>query len=64
MLDSEDDFPALSWDDVATLQEQQADEIWERTEDPYEPAAPYPEDGGPNMTVQELKNLHMKQSVN
>jgi hypothetical protein len=32
--------------------------------DPYDFAAPFPEDGGPDMTVQELKNLHMKQSAN
>ena len=62
--DSEDGYPALTWDEVATLQEQQTDEIWEMAADPYEPAAPFPEDGGPDMTVQELKNLHMKQSVN
>jgi len=62
--DSEDGYPALTWDEVATLQEQQTDEILEMAADPYEPAAPFPEDGGPDMTVQELKNLHMKQSVN
>jgi hypothetical protein len=62
--DSEDGYPGLTWDEVATVQEQQADEIWEWVADPYEPAAPFPEDGGPDMTVQELKNLHMKQSVN
>jgi len=62
--DSEDGYPGLTWDEVATLQEQQADEIWERAAEPYDPAAPFPEDGGPDMTVQELKNLHMKQSVN
>jgi len=61
--DSEDGYPGLTWDEVATHQEQQADEIWEWAADPYDPAAPFPEDGGPNMTVQELKNLHMKQSV-
>jgi hypothetical protein len=62
--DSEDGYPGLTWDEVATLQELQADEILEMAADPYGLAAPYPEDGGSNMTVQELKNLHMKQSVN
>ena len=62
--DSEDGYPGLTWDEVATVQELQADEILERAADPYGLAAPYPEDGGSNMTVQELKNLHMKQSVN
>ena len=62
--DSEDGYPGLTWDEVATVQEMQADEILERATDPYGFAAPYPEDGGSNMTVQELKNLHMKQSVN
>ena len=61
---SEDGYPGLTWDEVATVQEHQTDEILELASDPYEPAAPFPEDGGPEMTVQELKNLHMKQSVN
>jgi malate/lactate dehydrogenase len=61
---SEDGYPGLTWDEVATIQEQQADEISEMAADPYDLAAPYPEDGGPDMTVQDLKNLHMKQSVN
>jgi hypothetical protein len=59
--DSGDGLPALSWDEVATLQEQQADEMWEKAEDPHAPGAPFAEDGGPDMTLQELKNLHMKQ---
>jgi len=62
--DSEDGYPPLSWDEVATLQELQSDEIWDMAADPYELAEPFPEDGGPNMTIQEIKNLHMKQSVN
>ena len=62
--ESEHGEPARTWDEVATLQELQDDGILESAEDPYEPAAPYPEDGGSDMTVQELKNLHMKQSVN
>jgi len=62
--DSEDGYSAHTWDEVATLQELQADELLEKAIDPYDLAAPYPEDGGPDMTVQELKNLHMKQSVN
>ena len=57
--DSEDGYPALTWDEVATLQEQQADEIWEWAADSYDPAACFIENGGPGMTVQELKNLHM-----
>jgi len=61
---SEDGYPGLTWDEVATVQDLQADEILEMAADPYDLAAPYPEDGGPDMTVQELKNLHMKQSVN
>ena len=61
---SEDGSPDLTWDEVAAVQEQQDDEILETTADPYELAAPFPEDGGPDMTVQELKNLHRKQSVN
>lgn len=62
--DSEDGYPGLTWDEVATVQEQQADTISEMAADPYDLAAPYPENGGTNMTVQEIKNLHMKQSVN
>ena len=62
--DSEDGYPGLTWDEVATVQEQQADDISEMAVNPYDLAAPYPEDGGPDMTVQDLKNLHMKQSVN
>jgi hypothetical protein len=62
--DSEDGYPALSWGEVATLQEQQTDETWERAADPYEPAVLFPEGGGPNMTVRELNNLHMQQLVN
>lgn len=62
--DSEDGYPSLTWDEVAALQELQSDEIWEWAADPYDLAAPFPEDGGSDMTVQELKNLHMKQSVN
>ena len=62
--DPEDGYSDLTWDEVAMLQEQQVDEISERAADPYEPAAPFPEDGGPDRTVQELKNLHMTQSVN
>jgi hypothetical protein len=62
--DSEDGYPGLTWDEVATIQELQADEILERAADPYDLAAPYPEYGGTNMTVQELKNLHMRQSFN
>jgi hypothetical protein len=62
--DSEDGYPGLTWDEVATVQELQADEILEMAADPYDLAAPYLEDGGPDMTVEELKDLHMKQSVN
>ncbi|MGV7224603.1 MAG: hypothetical protein ACQ9MH_24195 [Nitrospinales bacterium] len=62
--DSEDGYPALSWDEVATLQEQQTDEMWERAADPYDLAVPFAEGGGPNMTVREIKNLHMQQLVN
>ncbi len=62
--DSENGYADLSWDEVATIQEQQSDEILEMDADPYDFAAPYPEDGGPDMTVQELRTLHTKQSVN
>ena len=61
---SEDGYPSLTWDEVAAVQEQQDDELLEMAADPNDSAAPLPEDGGPDMTVQELKNLHRKQSVN
>ena len=62
--DSEDGYPGLTWDEVATVQEQQDDEILKMAADPYGSAAPFPEEAGPDMTVQELKDLHLKQSVN
>ena len=39
-------------------------EIWESIDNPYEPVAPPPEEGGPNLTVLELKELHKRQSLN
>jgi hypothetical protein len=62
--ESDEGEPALSWDEVATLQELQDDGILVSAEDPDAPAAPPSEYGGPDMTVHELKSLHMKQSVN
>jgi len=62
--DSGDGYPALTWGEVARLHEQQTDEMWERAADPYDLAVPFAEGGGPNMTVRELKNLHMQQLVN
>jgi hypothetical protein len=61
---SENGYSGLTWDEVATVQERQEDQIIETAADPYDFAAPYPEYGGPDLTVQELKNLHKKQSVN
>jgi len=61
--ESEDGNQALTLDEVATLQEQQDDDIWESAADPNDPAAPLPEQGGPDMTVDELKSLHMMQST-
>jgi len=63
---SEDGYPGLSRDELTTVQEQQNYELWESIEVPYpyEPVAPPPEEGGPNLTVLELKELHKRQSLN
>jgi hypothetical protein len=61
---SEDGYLGLSRDELTTAQEQQNYELWESIEDPNEPVAPPPEEGGPNLTAHELKELHEKQSLN
>ena len=39
-------------------------ELFESIDNPYEPVAPPPEEGGPNLTAHELKGLHKRQSLN
>jgi hypothetical protein len=59
---SKDGFPGISRGKLTTLQEQQNYEIWEDIDNLYESIAPSPEEGGPNMTVQEIKELQKRQS--
>lgn len=61
---SKDGYPGLSREKLTTLQDQQNYEIWEDIDNPYEPVAPPPEEGGPNLTANDLKELHKSQSLN
>lgn len=61
---SENGYPGLSRNELIILQDQQNYEIWEDIDNFYEPVAPSPEEGGPNLTVYELKEVHKRQSLN
>jgi len=61
---TKDGYPGLSREKLTTLQDQQNYEIWESIENPFETVAPPPEEGGPNLTVLELMELHKRQSLN
>jgi len=61
---SKDGYPGLSRNELTTLQDQQNYELWEDIDNLYKPVAPSPEEGGPNLTVYELKELHKRQSLN
>lgn len=61
---NEGGLPELSGEKISTLHDQQHYEIWEEIDNPYEPVAPPLEDGGPNLTVFEIKELHKRQTFN
>lgn len=61
---SEDGYIGISREELTTVQEQQNYELWESIVALNEPVAPPPEEGGPNLTVLELKELHKRQSLN
>jgi hypothetical protein len=61
---SKDGYPGLSRERLTILQDQQNYEIWEDIDYPYKPVAPTPEEGGPNLTVFEIEELHKRQSLN
>ena len=50
--------------EVATLQKLQPEKMLDMVADPYDFAASHLDTRGPEMTVQELRNLHREQSLN
>ena len=61
-LESEQDYPLLTTGKIIMLQDEQNINILRDIENPYQHTAPSVDEGGIDITVQEIKELHSKQA--
>jgi len=60
-LESEQNYSTLTIGKMIMIQDEQDYAVWENIDNQHQSAAPSPEEGGTGMTVQEIKDLQLRQ---